>query len=232
MIRVAIADDHRLVRTGLGALLDAEPDISVLGMLADGRETVEFVRATDVDVVLMDLEMPELDGVDATREVRELKPEVTVLILTTFVDDDRIAAALKAGAAGYLLKTGSTEELIAAVRDAASGRRAFAPDVLERLAQRFADPQARSPYGSASESGRGGPQGKPPELHLLTEREYEVFVEVGRGRSNHDVAQTLHLSEATVKTYVTRILAKLGIKSRVQIVVLAFETGIVTRDAG
>lgn len=226
MIRVAIADDHRLVRTGLGALLDAEADISVLAMLADGREAVDFVRDTDVDVVLMDLEMPELDGVDATREVRALKPDVTVLILTTFVDDERIAAALGAGASGYLLKTGSTEELIAAVRDAAAGRRAFAPDVLERLAQRFTAP-ASPP--AADHDPRAG--GRPPQLHLLTEREYDVFVEVGRGRSNHDVATALHLSEATVKTYVTRILAKLGIKSRVQIVVLAFETGIVTRDA-
>ncbi|GGA71007.1 DNA-binding response regulator [Pseudoclavibacter endophyticus] len=227
MIRVAIADDHKLVRTGLGALLDAEPDVEVRALFANGQEAVDYVAEHDVDVLLMDIEMPVLDGVEATRRVLELRPETAVIVLTTFHDDAYLAGALRAGAFGYLLKTGSTEELSQGVRDAHEGRRAFAPEVLDRLAKQFADGDAAG--------RRGGPPARgevPAPLAALTRRELDVFVEVGRGRSNREIAEALHLSEATVKTYVTRILAKLDVRSRVQLVVLAFETGIVTRAVG
>ncbi|MGO2113246.1 MAG: response regulator [Pseudoclavibacter sp.] len=241
MIRVAIADDHQLVRTGLGALLGVEPDIEVLALFANGQQAVDYVADHDVDVLLMDIEMPVLDGVEATKLVLERRPETTVLVLTTFHDDASLAGALRAGALGYLLKTGSTEELCQGVRDAQEGRRAFAPEVLDRLVTRFAGDAASGAAGGSGATGIGANRdgtrlapdsAVPARLAGLTQRELDVFVEAGRGRSNREIAEALHLSEATVKTYVTRILGKLGVRSRVNLVVLAFETGIVTSAAG
>lgn len=217
MIRVAIVDDHELVRTGLRALLQAESDIEVVAVLDDGAAAVEFVARAPVDVMLMDLAMPGLDGVAATRRVRAVRPDTAVLVLTTFPDDEHIARALHAGAIGYHLKTGSTRSLIAAVRDAHLGRRTYAPEVLDRLTDSFVADGTRRPV-----------DGVPPELEVLTPRELEVFIQAGRGLSNPEIASLLHLSPASVKTYITRILGKLGLTSRVQLVVLAFETGVVT----
>ncbi|NLT25807.1 MAG: response regulator transcription factor [Microbacteriaceae bacterium] len=221
MIRVIIVDDHDLVRSGLGALLAAEPDLDVVGVFADGRGAVDFVAEHPVDVVLMDLAMPGLDGVAATRLVREASPATAVVVLTTMPDDEHVERALRAGAIGYHLKSGSTGALVAAVREAHRGRRSYSPEVLDRLTERF--------VAAAEQQRPGG--GVPPELASLTPRELEVLVEVGRGRTNPEIAAALHLSPTSVKTYVTRILAKLGIANRVQLVVLAFRTGLVSSDA-
>ncbi|MGO1544965.1 MAG: response regulator [Gulosibacter sp.] len=227
MIRVAIVDDHQLSREGLRAILTAEPDIEIVGMLPDGAGSGQLAATNSVDVMLMDIAMPGVDGIEATRDVRDQSPETEVIILTTLPDDDNVRAALRAGARGYLLKTSSASELISAIRDAHAGRRVFAPDVLDRLADRFS---------SAAEPGQSSGEGiaadeVPSVLAALTEREREVFREVGRGHSNAEIAKTLFLSEKTVKTYVTRILGKLGLASRVQAVVLAFEIGFVTTTA-
>jgi len=218
--RVVLVDDQALVRAGFRMLVDSQPDLEVVGEASDGREAVRVVRGLRPDVVLMDVRMPGMDGVEATRELvgddaaaGEGAPRV--LILTTFDLDEYAFAGLRAGASGFLLKDVPPEQLLEAVRVVASGDAVVAPRVTRRLLDRFA--------GSLPDD----PAGTPERLEALTEREREVLALVGRGLSNTEITARLVVAEATVKTHVGRILAKLGLRDRVQAVVLAYETGLV-----
>ncbi|MFD0205193.1 MULTISPECIES: response regulator [Saccharothrix] len=214
-LRVVVADDQVLVRTGFRMILTAD-GIDVVGEATNGLEAVEAVRRTVPDVVLMDIRMPELDGLEATRRILnggESEPQV--IILTTFDLDHYVYAALSAGASGFLLKDVTPEHLVAAVRMVRSGDALLAPAITRRLVERFAD---RGP----------GTAARHRDLAALTPRELEVLGLLARGLSNAELAGELHLSEATVKTHVARILAKLGLRDRVQAVVVAYETGLVT----
>ena len=209
MIRVLVADDHALVRGGFRLILEAQPDITVVGEAPDGHQAVEQAVSLQPDVILMDIRMPALDGIGATRELARVRSPSAVLILTTFDLDEYVYEAMKAGASGFLLKDVDPPDLVHAVRAVARGDSLLAPSVTRRLIERF----VRRPAA-------------PPELAELTEREREVLLLVGRGRSNAEIAGELYLSEATVKTHVTRILRKLGLRDRVQAVVLAYEAGL------
>ncbi|MEV6930724.1 response regulator transcription factor [Dactylosporangium sp. NPDC051485] len=221
MIRVLLADDHQLVRTGFRVILETEDDLRVVGEASDGQRAVELARSTEADVLLMDVEMPGLDGLAATREITAAGPSPAVLILTTFDRDDYLFAALEAGASGFLLKNGTPEALIEAVRVVARGDALLAPEITRRVIAAFARP--RTPALSA-------------KTDELTPREREVLVELAGGATNAEIAQRLHLGEATVKTHVSRILAKLGLRDRTAAVVYAYEAGVVTpgpsRDGG
>jgi DNA-binding NarL/FixJ family response regulator len=214
-IRIVLVDDQELVRTGFRMVLDAQPDMTVVGEAADGLAAVEFARAHSADVMVMDARMPRMDGVAATRQIRQAGDRPRVLMLTTFDLDEYAFAALKAGASGFLLKDVPPEELLFAIRAVHSGDAVVAPSTTRRLLDRFApmlpaaDPQAAS------------------ELEELTERERQVLILVAQGLSNAELAQRLFVSEATVKTHVGRILAKLGLRDRVQAVVYAYENGLV-----
>ena len=214
MIRVLVADDQALVRAGFRMILDAQPDIEVVGEAADGREALTTARELRPDVVLMDIRMPELDGLEATRRLLSGDDASRVLILTTFDADEYVYEAMKAGASGFLLKDVRPEQLADAVRTVAAGDALLAPAITRRLVEQFV---RRPPPGSA----------KPPELNELTERELDVLVLVARGLSNSEVATALFLTEATIKTHLTHILAKLNLRDRVQAVVLAYESGLV-----
>lgn len=217
MIKIAIVEDQDLARDGLVAILSVAPDLEVVGALPDARGAADLAAREQVDVMLMDIALPGIDGIEATKQVLRRAPQTSVVMLTTLPDDEHVEKALQAGARGYLLKTSSAGDLVAAVRQAHHGRRPFAPEVLDRLSESF-----------AASGPRHDPDAIPPALKSLTEREQSVFREVGRGLSNAEIAQKLFLSESTVKTYVARILRKLGLTSRVKAVVLAFETGFVT----
>jgi DNA-binding NarL/FixJ family response regulator len=213
MIRVLVADDQALVRAGFRMILEAQPDIEVVAEAADGREAVERTAALRPDVVLMDVRMPRLDGIQATTELARAGSPSRVLILTTFHIDEYVYEALKAGASGFLLKDVDPPDLVSAVRGIAHGEALLAPAVTRRLIEEFvARPRAASP---------------PPELGLLTGRERDVLQLLARGRSNAEIGRDLFLAEPTVKTHVTRVLRKLGLRDRVQAVVLAYETGVV-----
>jgi DNA-binding NarL/FixJ family response regulator len=214
MIRVVIADDQALLRGGFRMILESQKDIEVVGEAADGREALEQARALEPDVVLMDIRMPELDGLEATRQLVGGDGAPRVLILTTFDLDEYVYEAMKAGASGFLLKEVRPEQLADAVRVVAAGETLVAPAITRRLIEEFV---RRRPPGS----------GTPPEVSELTERELEVFKLVARGLSNSEIAAMLFLSEATVKTHITHVLAKLGLRDRVQVVVLAYESGLV-----
>ena len=214
MIRVLIADDQALLRGGFRMILESQKDIEVVGEAADGREALEQARALEPDVVLMDIRMPELDGLEATRQLVGGDCAPRVLILTTFDLDEYVYEAMKAGASGFLLKEVRPEQLADAVRVVAAGETLVAPAIMRRLIEEFV---RRRPPGS----------GTPPEVSELTERELEVFKLVARGLSNSEIAAMLFLSEATVKTHITHVLAKLGLRDRVQVVVLAYESGLV-----
>jgi DNA-binding NarL/FixJ family response regulator len=214
MIRVLIADDQALLRGGFRMILESQKDIEVVGEAADGREALEQARALEPDVVLMDIRMPELDGLEATRQLVGGEGAPRVLILTTFDLDEYVYEAMKAGASGFLLKEVRPEQLADAVRVVAAGETLVAPAITRRLIEEFV---RRRPPGS----------GTPPEVSELTERELEVFKLVARGLSNSEIAAMLFLSEATVKTHITHVLAKLGLRDRVQVVVLAYESGLV-----
>jgi DNA-binding NarL/FixJ family response regulator len=219
VIRVALVDDQELVRTGFRMVLDAQPDMTVTAEAADGRAAVDIARPGDVDVMVMDVRMPRLDGVAAAREICAAGPLPRVLILTTFDLDEYAYEALKAGASGFLLKDVPPQELLFAIRSVHSGDAVVAPSTTRRLLDRFAP--MLSPRDSAP---------APPDaavLSELTEREREVLVQVAAGLSNAEIAARLYVSEATVKTHVGRILAKLGLRDRVQAVVLAYESGLV-----
>jgi DNA-binding NarL/FixJ family response regulator len=213
-IRVALVDDQELVRTGFRMVLDAQADMTVVGEAADGVEAVDLARRQAADVMVMDVRMPRLDGVAATRQICGADGAPRVLMLTTFDLDEYAFAALKAGASGFLLKDVPPQELLFAIRCVHSGDSVVAPSTTRRLIDRFV------PLIPADEQ-------PPPELADLTEREREVLLQVAAGLSNAEIATRLFVSEATVKTHVGRILAKLGLRDRVQAVVLAYESGMV-----
>ena len=218
MIRVALVDDQALIRGGLRAILDAEEDIEVVGEAEDGGGAAHLATARLADIVLMDVQMPVVDGIEGTRRVIEARPECRVVVLTTFDLDEYVFAALRAGASGFLLKTTPPDELAAAVRACHAGEMLFAPTVTRRLVETY----VRHPPAS---------DGIPDRLQELTAREVDVLRAIARGLSNAEIAAELYLGEATVKTHVTRILGKLGLRDRVQAVVLAYECGLVLPQA-
>jgi DNA-binding NarL/FixJ family response regulator len=211
MIRVVIVDDQRLVRTGLVMVVESEDDMRVVGQAADGVEALDLLATTPADVVLMDVRMPRMDGVEATRRLVERGDAARVLVLTTFDLDEVVYDALRAGASGFLLKDAPEDRLTTAIRVVADGGSLFAPSVTKRLIEEFA---RRSPTEKHNLSG-------------LTERENEVLRLVARGLSNAEIATALFVTENTVKTHVARVLMKLGVRDRVQAVVLAYESGLV-----
>ena len=210
MIRLLLADDQALVRRGLRMILETEPDFVVVAEAADGQEALDAAAAHQPDVILMDLRMPNLDGIAA---IERLPADAKVLVLTTFSGDGQVYAALRAGASGYLLKTAPPEQLVTAVRTVAAGDALLDPRITRKLIQ---------------EAVTGpSPEGRRAALSSLTDREVDVLVQIARGRSNAEIAAAVFLSEATVKTYLSRILTKTGTRSRTQLVVLAYETGLV-----
>lgn len=215
-IRVVVADDQALVRAGFRMLLADEPDIDIVGEASTGLEAVEQVARHRPGLVLMDIRMPVLDGLEATRRILAADPAARVLVLTTFDLDEYVFEALRAGASGFVLKDDPPEQLIAAIRVVAGGDALLSPAVTRRVVRRFArQPQHRTP---------------PPQVSELTARELDVLRLVCRGLSNAEAAAELWISEATVKTHVTHILTKLGLRDRVQAVVLAYETGLFDQD--
>jgi DNA-binding NarL/FixJ family response regulator len=215
MIRVLLADDQALLRSGLRMILDTHEDIDVVGEAGDGREALELASRLEPDLVLMDVQMPGMDGLEATRRLLAgCEPHPRVVVLTTFDLDEYVYAAIRAGACGFLLKSAPPDQLAAGVRAAMAGDALLAPQVTRRLLDQFV---RRPPPGS----------GVPAGLEELTEREREVLVLIGRGRSNREIADELFLGESTVKTHVNRILSKLSARDRVQAVVIAYETGLV-----
>jgi DNA-binding NarL/FixJ family response regulator len=222
-IRVLVVDDEELVRTGLRLILDAEPDLSVVGTASDGHQAVAAVGRLCPDVVLMDIRMPGLDGLAATRRILADPglPPCRVVILTTFDVDEHVYEALRAGASGFLLKDVPAEQLAHAIRVVAGGEALLAPSVTRRLIASFAgqDPHRPAPA-------------QPAGLADLTERETEVLVLLAEGLSNAEIARRLFVGEATVKTHVARILTKLGVRDRVQAVIAAFRAGLVPVDPG
>jgi DNA-binding NarL/FixJ family response regulator len=214
-VKLLLVDDQPLLRTGFRMVLGSEPDLDIVGEAGDGAEAVDLARRLLPDVVLMDIRMPRMDGVAATRAIVAARLPVRVLILTTFDLDEYVVGALRAGASGFLAKDVPAEDLVTAIRTVAAGDAVVAPRILRRLLERFAqvlpDPNA----------------GAPRELDVLTEREREVLVQVARGQSNAEIARELQVSETTVKTHVGHVLTKLGLRDRVQAVVLAYESGLV-----
>jgi len=216
VIRVAVADDQALVRSGFVVLLRSADDIDVVGEAANGAEAVDLVRRERPDVVLMDIRMPELDGLEATRAITGSGVDTRILVLTTFDLDDYVYGALQAGASGFLLKDTLPDELLAAVRIVAAGDALIAPKVTRRLIEQFA------------RQAPAAPEVRDPAFATLTEREHEVLTAVARGLSNAEIADELFMSPATAKTHVSRLLAKLHARDRAQLVMLAYEAGIVT----
>jgi DNA-binding NarL/FixJ family response regulator len=216
MIRLLIADDQELMREGLRVMLSPQPDIEVVAEAGSGRELVETAATARPDVALVDIRMPGMDGIAATRELQRQSRPPKVVILTTFDHDEHVYDALRAGATGFLLKTTPPGRLVEAVRAAADGESLLSPEIAQRLAERF----ARGP--------RPASDGVPPELEELTPRELEVLRLIARGHSNAEIAAELVTSMATVKTHVNRIFRKLGVAERAQAVVLAYECGYVT----
>jgi DNA-binding NarL/FixJ family response regulator len=219
-IRVLVVDDQALVRTGFRMVLDAEADIEVVGEAADGLQAIQAARRLRPDVVLMDIRMPNLDGIQATQQLAgpDVADPACVLILTTYDVDEYVFAALRAGACGFLLKHTSPEELVQAIRMVASGEGLIAPAVTRRLIAEF----ARTP---------AAPQ-PPRELERLTEREREVLALVAQGKSNAEIAKQLVVGATTVKTHVGRVLTKLGLRDRIQAVIYAYEAGMIRPGAG
>jgi len=214
VIRVLVADDQALVRTGFRVILESEGDIEVVAEAADGVEAVRLAALHKPAVVLMDIRMPELDGLGATEQVLRAPDPPTVVVLTTFDQNEYVYRALRVGAAGFLLKDAPASRLVAAVRAAATGDSLIEPSITARLVERFAEPASSA---------------VPPALEALTERERDVLRLVARGLSNAEIAHEMVVAETTVKTHVARILAKLGVRDRVQAVVVAYETGFVSR---
>jgi DNA-binding NarL/FixJ family response regulator len=215
--RIVIADDQALVRGGLRMILDAQPDLEVVGEAVDGRDALQKAQELSPDLVLMDVRMPELDGLETTRRLLDRDPSAKVIVLTTFDLDDYVYEAIRAGASGFLLKSAPPQQLIAGIRTVMAGDALLAPEITRRLLDRFV---ARPPR----------PTGIPPEFADLSERELEVLALIADGRSNAEIAVDLYISEATVKTHVTHILTKLRLRDRVQAVALAYRTGLMDSD--
>jgi DNA-binding NarL/FixJ family response regulator len=218
MIRILLAEDQAIVRAGFRALLDAEPDLEVAGEAANGDEAVQLARQLQPDLVLMDIRMPELDGLQATRQItadRTLN-ETRVLVLTTFELDEYVFGALRAGASGFLLKGGQPDELLSAIRLVAAGESLLAPSVTKRLIEAYLSRPEDDPIPT------------PEGLDELSPRELEVLNLVAQGSNNREIAEALYLSPLTVKTHVSRILTKLRARDRVQLVVIAYQAGLVT----
>ena len=217
-VSVLVVDDQAMVRAGFSAILDAQDDIRVLGQAADGAEAITKARSLRPDVVLMDVRMPNLNGIEATRELvnpSRGEPHVPrILVLTTFDADDYVYDALAAGASGFLLKDALPDELVQAVRIVAAGDSLLAPSITRRLLERFSAQRPVAPRKAQSLAG-------------LTEREREILVLIGRGLSNAEIAAELFIAEQTVKTHVSRIFTKLGVRDRVQAVILAYDAGLV-----
>lgn len=209
VIRILVADDHAIVRKGVCALLATEPGIEVVGEACDGREAITEALKLDPDVILMDLVMPGVDGLEATRKITDSQPEARVLVLTSFAGDDKVFPAIKAGALGYLLKDSGPEELVQAIRRVFCGESALDPTIARRVLQELSSP-----------TGRG------PEAGSLTEREVEVLRLVAQGQANREVAERLAISEATVRTHMSSILAKLKVSSRTQAALYALREGL------
>nr|WP_281507497.1 response regulator transcription factor [Brachybacterium sp. Marseille-Q7125] len=213
-----MVDDQQLVRTGFAMVIDSQPDMDVIVQASDGREAVDQLTRHCTDVVLMDVRMPQMDGIEATTRILELLPAERapkIIVLTTFDLDEYVVAAIRAGASGFLLKDAPPEDLLAAIRTVDRGDAVIAPSATRRLLERVVTaPETPAPDTSA--------------LEALTEREREVLTLMGRGLSNQEISAELFVAEATVKTHVGRVLAKLGARDRVQAVIIAFETGLVT----
>ncbi|HXY84337.1 MAG TPA: response regulator transcription factor [Gaiellaceae bacterium] len=212
--RVLLADDQALVRRGFRLILELESDIEVVAEAGDGREALRLIRELEPDVVVMDIRMPELDGLEATRRLQSSGSPARVLVLTTFDLNEYVYEAMRAGASGFLLKDVPSEQLVAGIRTVAAGDALLSPTVTRRLIEHFVQ---RPPPGTVPPRG----------LDQLTQRETEVLTLMARGLSNGEIAEALFLGEATIKTYVGRILQKLGLRDRVQAVVFAYESGLV-----
>jgi DNA-binding NarL/FixJ family response regulator len=215
-VSILLADDQELLRMGFRLVLEAQPDLEVAGEAGDGEQAVELVAKLDPDIVLMDVRMPTMDGVEATRRIVAAGARSRVIILTTFDLDEYAYSALRAGASGFLLKDAPPADLLSAIRSVARGDAVVAPSTTRRLLESVAD-RLPNPSGTVP----------PDDLELLTAREREVLVEVARGLSNAEIAETLVLAEATVKTHVGNILAKLALRDRVQLVIFAYDHGLV-----
>ncbi len=220
-IDVVLVDDQHLVRAGFAMILGEEPDIEVVGEAADGLAAVEVVQRAQPDVVLMDVRMPHLDGIEALRRLIASGSRARIIVLTTFDADEYVFSALRAGASGFLLKDTPPAELVAAVRTVAAGEALLDPSITRRVVAAFVD--GVPPAGGVTE---------PPELASLTERERQVLVQLARGRSNAEIAASFVVSETTVKTHVGRVLAKLHLRDRAQAVVYAYEHGVVRAGVG
>jgi DNA-binding NarL/FixJ family response regulator len=216
LIKVLIVDDEALLRTAFSSLIEAEDDLEVVGEAADGRQAVELAASLAPDVIVMDVRMPVMDGIEATRQVTCGRSGSRVLILTTFDLDEYVFEALRAGASGFALKSRPLEELLSGIRTVAAGDALLAPSVTRRLIAHFTNHTSLT-------------AGVPPDLADLTDREREVLVLVARGLSNAELAAALYVSLPTAKTHVSRILTKLGARDRTQLVILAYESGLVTR---
>jgi len=217
-VKILLVDDQALVRAGFRMILDAEPDVEVVGEAADGLEAIEAVRLYSPHVVLMDVRMPNLDGIEATRRILQLGGDTKVLMLTTFDLDEYVYEALRAGASGFLLKDVPPEQLVSAIHVVAQGEALLAPSVTRRVIEEFTK---RPPQRD----------GTPPEVEDLTAREVEVLQLIAKGLSNAEIAKELFVSETTVKTHVARVLMKCNLRDRVQAVVLAYESGLVRPGA-
>ena len=229
VIRVGLVDDQQLVRAGFRMLIDSQPDLEVVAEAGDGAEGVRTLTTTEADVVLMDVRMPVMDGIAATEKLTAAQPNLKIIVLTTFDLDEYVLAAIKAGASGFLLKDAPPEELLTAIRTVYSGDAVIAPSATKRLLSHLATAPAPSSAleksGGASKPGSTSPHAK--ALETLTSRELEVLQAMAKGMSNQEIANEFYVSEATVKTHVSRVLAKLNARDRVQAVVVAFEAGIV-----
>jgi DNA-binding NarL/FixJ family response regulator len=218
VIRVLLADDQALVRSGFQMILSAQPEIEVVGEAESGRQAIDLANRLAPDVILMDVRMPNIDGLEATRRLVELGTTARIVILTTFDLDEYVYDAIRAGASGFLLKDVRPQQLVEAIEVVAAGNALLAPSVTQRLLARFAQALTR-------------PEERAPELALLTERELDVLKLMAAGLSNAELAERLYLSETTVKTHVSSVLRKLSLRDRVQAVVLAYEAGLVRPGA-
>ena len=247
-LRIALVDDQDLVRTGFRMILDAQRDMCVVGQASDGVGALSMVRTTRPDVVLMDIRMPALDGIAATRAVLEADPGIKVIVLTTFDLDDYLVAAMRAGASGFLLKDTTAPELIAGIRAVARGDSVVAPSATRRLLERwFAPPVPADSPGAGAAHPVDSPElgtrpADPPEhsaragraglLAVLSDREKEILTLVGRAMNNREIAGDLFLAESTIKSHINRMLRKLNLRDRAQLIVLAYESGLVRAGEG